>query len=188
LMTGFQEVDEVIGSEGLVEFYSTDGELLSLFYHRVIALSAPVDVVLVGERGGLDSLLLRRLQRTFRNRGEVYLRRAFKAEDVAPTIRAMEGEEVVVVDPYHHFKGYSQIVGAMRGREGREFVFSLMDRERRGSVFGLHSAHSIFKLEDRGRGFKVKLIKSPTRGEVEFSYGKWEIYGRYERGLLRWIH
>jgi hypothetical protein len=47
---------------------------------------------------------------------------------------------MILVDPYHHRKLYGEIVSATRNAE-RVFIFSFMDREKEGSIFGLHSAH-----------------------------------------------
>jgi hypothetical protein len=49
-------------------------------------------------------------------------------------------EDMILVDPYHHRKLYGEIVSAIRNA-GRVFIFSFMDREKEGSIFGLHSAH-----------------------------------------------
>ncbi|MDT7876767.1 MAG: hypothetical protein RQ872_08640 [Sulfolobaceae archaeon] len=86
-----------------------------------------------------DPELIRRFREIFNVKGEIYIRRAFKAEDVKPTIEAMN-EDMILVDPYHHRKLYGEIVSAIRNA-GRVFIFSFMDREKEGSIFGLHSAH-----------------------------------------------
>jgi hypothetical protein len=86
MITGFDEIDRIISPDRIVEFYSTDREILWLFYHRVIVLSSPIKVVIVGERGGIDPELIRRFREIFNVKGEIYIRRAFKAEDVKPTI------------------------------------------------------------------------------------------------------
>ncbi|BCS93930.1 hypothetical protein [Metallosphaera javensis (ex Sakai et al. 2022)] len=188
-ITGFQELDRITQDDEFVEFYSSDWELLRLFYHRVIAISSPILVVIVSERGGLDPVLVRRFQRIFNVSGDVKLRRAFKAEDVEPTIRAMEDRELVVVDPYHHKnrREYTRIVGALRERRSRRFLFSYMDREREGSVFGLHTAHSVIRLERSRTGFRAIVLKSVTVDNVEIPYGLWDIYGRGEEGLMKWL-
>jgi len=97
-----------------VEFFSTDYDLLRIFYHRVIAISAPVYVVVVSERGGLDPYLIGRFQNVFDNHAEVYIRRAFKAEDVPITIDSMGDNDLIVIDPYHHRKNYTKIVSSLR--------------------------------------------------------------------------
>ncbi len=66
LTTGFPFLDEIIKRDDIVEFFSTDYDLLRIFYHRVIAISAPVYVVVVSERGGLDPYLIGRFQKRFR--------------------------------------------------------------------------------------------------------------------------
>ncbi|AWS00214.1 hypothetical protein [Metallosphaera hakonensis] len=187
--TGFPELDRILKEDNLVEFYSLDQELLRLFYHRVIAISSPIMVVIVSERGGLDPVLVRRFQRTFGTEGEVRLRRAFKVEDVEPTLKSMGDTELIVIDPYHHRKPreYSKIVGALREKRGRKFVFSYMDREKEGSTFGLHSAQSVIKLERSHSGFRAIIVKSVLIDNIEIPFGLWSIYGRTEEGLMKWI-
>ncbi|MEM3213913.1 MAG: hypothetical protein QXX88_03370, partial [Metallosphaera sp.] len=177
LTTGFPEIDRAVQDDEFVEFFSLDWDLLRLLYHRAIALSSPSTVVIVSERGGLDPTLVKRFQRIFGTEGEVSLRRAFKAEDVAPTIKAMVGDELIVIDPYHHRKTseYQKIVGALRGK--KVFMFSYMNREREGSLFGLHSAHSVIKLEKTRTGFVARLVKSVTLDNISVSYGFWSLFG-----------
>jgi hypothetical protein len=183
-------LDRLIEKDDFVEFYSLDREFLYTFYHRVLVVSAPVKVVIVAERGGLDPLLIERFRRIFGWKGEIYLRRAFKVEDVKPTIEAMEEVEgnLVVVNPYHHRRKYAEIVSALRKSEGRKFLFSFMDREKEGSIFGTHSAHAIIKLEPGTRGFRAVLKKSVTYSEIDIPFGFWEIYGKSEgEGLIKWM-
>lgn len=177
-----------------MEFYSTDKDLLYTFYHRVIALSAPVKVIITSERGGIDPLLIERFRRIFGNRGEVFIRRAFKAEDLVPTIEAMDKmvlADLIIIDPYHHHKRslYDSIVSAIRRAKGsKKFIFSFMDREKEGSIFGLHSVHSIIELKRGNRGFKAVFRKSTVVEEVEIPYSFWEIFGMDSgEGLLSWI-
>ncbi|QKR01072.1 hypothetical protein GWK48_07760 [Metallosphaera tengchongensis] len=151
-----------------------------------MVLSSPVKVILVSERGGIDPLLIERFRRIFQKYDEIYIRRAFKVEDVRPTIEAMGGE-FVLVDPYHHRKKYTEIVSGIRRAQGRKFIFSFMDREREGSVFGLHTAHSLIKLEGTGSGFRAKILKSVSVENIEIPFGTWEIFGRSEEGLVRWL-
>ncbi|WP_338602636.1 hypothetical protein V6M85_02620 [Sulfolobus tengchongensis] len=189
LRTGFALLDRIISKDEVVEFYSNDERLLRIFYHRVAALSAPIYVVLVSERGGLDPYLIGRFQDIFNNHNEVYLRRAFKAEDVPPTIESMRDNDLIIIDPYHHNKIYDEIVSAIRKVKGRKFIFSFMDRERKGSIFGLHSAHSLIKLEMGIRGFKFVIKKSVTIKEIEIPASILTLYGKIEEdeGLMRWI-
>jgi hypothetical protein len=134
MITGFD--DRIISPDRIVEFYSTDREILWLFYHCVIVLSSPIKVVIVGEGGGIDPELIRRFREIFNVKGEIYIRRAFKAEDVKP-LEAMN-EDMILVDPYHHRKLYGEIVSAIR----EEFSSSaLWIGKRRAQFFGLHSAH-----------------------------------------------
>jgi hypothetical protein len=187
MITGFDEIDRIISPDRMVEFYSTDREILWLFYHRVIVLSSPIKVVIVGERGGIDPELIRRFREIFNVKGEIYIRRAFKAEDVKPTIEAMN-EDMILVDPYHHRKLYGEIVSAIRNA-GRVFIFSFMDREKEGSIFGLHSAHSLIRLERRSnKSFSFKIIKSVNTDEVEIPYSIWELFGKSKgEGLLTFL-
>lgn len=144
--------------------------------------------MVVSERGGLDPVLVRRFQRIFNVTGSVKLRRAFKAEDVEPTIRAMGDMELIVIDPYHHRNGreYSKIVGALRERRG-SVSCSVTWIGREGSTFGLHSAHSVIKLERTRTGFRAVIMKSVIIDNVEIPYGLWDIYGRGDEGLMRWL-
>jgi len=189
LTTGFPYLDEIIKKDEIVEFYSLDDDLLRVFYHKVIAISAPVFVVVVSERGGLDPYLVKRFQNVFGNHSEVYIRRAFKAEDVPETIKAMGDNDLIVIDPYHHRKDYDKIVSALRKGKGRKFIFSFMDREREGSIFGLHTAHTVIKLVRSKRGFRFVIVKSVTTREIEIPNSLWELYGKaveYE-GLLKYL-
>ncbi|BFI76841.1 hypothetical protein [Sulfurisphaera ohwakuensis] len=188
LRTGFAFLDEIIEKDQIVEFFSPDEELLRIFYHRVIALSSPVYVVVVSERGGLDPYLVKRFQRIFSNEEEVYIRRAFKAEDVPLTIESMGDDDLIIIDPYHHKKEYTRIVAAIRKGKGRKFLFSFLDREREGSIFGSHTAHSIIKIVRSKRGFKFIFIKSVITREIEIPNSIWDLYDKVnEEGLLRWL-
>mgnify|MGYP001772560771 CR=1 FL=1 len=189
-MTGFKELDSLIAEDSWVEFYSEDVDLLAEFYSRVIAISShpSIKVLVIAERGGLDPWRVRSYQRVFGVEGKVLVRRAFKAEDIPPSVEAMGEGDLIVINPYGFFRLYSAIVGALRKRRvGRTFVFSPFDRERRGSIFGLHSAHSIIKLERGVRGVRFKLIKSPNHGEVELSYPIQELFGKESVGLELWL-
>ncbi|GGU00957.1 hypothetical protein GCM10007116_17750 [Sulfodiicoccus acidiphilus] len=73
-----------------------------------------------------------------------------------------------MLDYYHHFRGYSQIVGAMG-----EFVFSLMDSERRGSASPRPTPCSSWSTG----GFSRSGWSEPYG---VFSCGKREIFGHYE--------
>ena len=186
MITGFKEIDEIIMKDQIVEFYSEDRDLLTLFYHRVIVLSSPVKVVIVAERGGIDPTLVERFENIFQKKEEIYIRRAFKAEDVKPTIEAM-GKEMIIIDPYHHKRLYTQIVSAIRNA-GKVFIFSAMDREKEGSIFGLHTSHSLIKLTRGKRGFSFRIIKSVTIGDIEIPYSFWDIYGKSEgEGLITFM-
>ena len=187
MITGFEEIDRIISPDRIVEFYSTDKEILWLFYHRVIVLSSPIKVVIVGERGGIDPELIRRFREIFNARGEIYIRRAFKAEDVRPTIEAMN-EDMIIVNPYHHRKLYGEIVPAIRNA-GRVFIFSFMNREKEGSIFGLHSAHSLIEIKRRGeKGIAFRIVKSVIRSEIEIPYPIWEIFNKNQgEGLLNFM-
>jgi hypothetical protein len=189
-MTGFRELDSLIARDLWVEFYSEDADLLVEFYSRVIALSSypSIKVLVIAERGGLDPWKIRSYQRIFGVDGKVLIRRAFKAEDVPPSVEAMGDGNLIVINPYGFFRLYSEIVGALRKRRvAKTFVFSPFDRERRGSIFGLHSAHSIVKLERGVRGIRFKLVKSPNHGEVELTYPIQELFGKESVGLELWL-
>ncbi|MGC9105384.1 MAG: hypothetical protein ACP5HQ_03035 [Thermoprotei archaeon] len=189
MLTGFPELDEIIAKDEWVEFYSEDLDLLEEFYSRVIALSSHpfVKVLVVAERGGLDPWKVKSYQRAFGVNGRVLVRRAFKPEDVGPSVEAMGAGDLVVINPYGFFRLYTHIVGAMRRRGGRTFVFSPFDREKRGSVFGLHSAHSVIEVTRGSRGVRFRVVKSPDHGEVELSYPIQSLFGRESVGLEAWL-
>lgn len=191
LMTGFQIIDRIIEKDEIVEFYSIDERLLYNFYHRVIVLSSPVNVIIIGERGGIDPLLIERFRRIFEKSDEIFIRRAFKVEDVRPTVEAMGKGDLILINPYHHGKNYTEIVGAIRrkafNREEKIFIFSNVDRRVKGSTFGLHSANSVIELKSTKRGFIAKIVKSVIAKEVEIPYGFWDIYGKYDDGLMKWL-
>ncbi len=185
---GFKEIDSIIRRDKIVEFYSVDEELLFLIYHRTLVLSSPIKLVIVAERGGIDPRLIERYEHIFLKKSEIYIRRAFKAEDVKPTIEAMGDGELVILDPYHHGKLYTEIVSSIRKRKGRTFIFSIMDREKEGSIFGLHSSHSLIKITRRVRGFSFIIMKSVTVDNVEIPYSLWEILGKSDgEGLMNFI-
>jgi hypothetical protein len=92
-----------------------------------------------------------------------------------------------VINPYGFFRLYSHIVGSMRARRGRTFVFSPFDRERRGSVFGLHSAHSVIEVRRTYRGVRFRVVKSPSHAEVELVYPIQSLFGRSSIGLEAWL-
>ncbi|AWR96225.1 hypothetical protein DFR86_00805 [Acidianus sulfidivorans JP7] len=190
LNTGFPFLDSIIGKDEIVEFFSTDYELLSVFYHRVIAYSAPVHVVIVSERGGLNPYLIKRFQNIFNNYNEIFLRRAFKVEDVDLTIDSMGDNDLVIIDPYHHRKDYAKIISSLRKGKGRKFLFSFMNREKEGSTFGLHSAHSIIKLVRDKSGFRFIVIKSVSVREIEIPNSIYDLYGKKteeDSGLLKYL-
>ncbi len=144
-------------------------------------------MIIIGERGGIDPLLIARFKRIFQRDGEIYIRRAFKAEDVRPTIDSM-GDEFIVINPYYYRKNYTETVAGIRKTKGRKFLFSNMNREVKGSLFGAHSAHSMIKLERGKRGFKATIIKSVIVREIEIPFGFWEIFGKDDgEGLMKWI-
>ncbi|WP_449463351.1 hypothetical protein PQ610_03045 [Tardisphaera miroshnichenkoae] len=187
MRTGFDELDEVIADDWVVEFFSVNARLLFSFYHRAIVESAPVNVLVVGERGGLDPYLLIQIARAI-GRGpveeELVVRRAFKAEDVPPSIESFEGE-LVVIDPYHHGRLQDRVASAIKEREGRTFLFSFGDRRRFGSAFGWHVASSVIELREVEGGFKARVVKSPSHPEVELAFSS--VFWRGEEGLSRWL-
>ncbi|MEJ2775913.1 hypothetical protein WIW90_06780 [Sulfolobaceae archaeon RB850M] len=133
-----------------------------------------------------DPELIRRFREIFNVKGEIYIRRAFKAEDVKPTIEVMN-EDMILVDPYHHRKLHGEIVSAIRNA-GRVFIFSFMDREKEGSIFRSSFCSSI-RLERRSnKSFSFKIIKSVNTDEVEIPYSIWELFGKSKgEGLLTFL-
>lgn len=187
MRTGFDGLDEIIADDWIVEFFSVNARLLFSFYHRVIVESAPVNVLVVGERGGLDPYLLIQIARAT-GRGPVeeglIVRRAFKAEDVPSSIESFDGD-LVVIDPYHHNKLQNRVASAIKERGGRTFLFSFGDRKRYGSAFGWHVASSVIELKEVEGGFKAKVVKSPSHPELELTFSS--IFWRGDEGLSRWL-
>lgn len=189
---GLPAVDRVLSTEQRVEFFSRDRDsthYLYLLYHRCIALSSPLRVVLAVERGWLDPSLVFRLRKSLGTAGgEVTVARAFKPEDLGPTVDSTPTDlDMVVIDPYGFRRGYNSFVSSMRRRDGRTFIFSPMDRTRRGSLWGIHSDHAVLEVVGRGRGLRLVLLKHPMMGEREFQFSRWEILtGTVEEGLTRW--
>jgi len=100
----------------------------------------------------------------------------------------MGDEDLIIIDPYHYKREYTRIVAAIRKGKGRKFLFSFLDREREGSIFGSHTAHSIIKIVKSKRGFRFIVIKSVITKEIEIPNSIWDLYGKVnEEGLLRWL-
>jgi hypothetical protein len=189
MSTGFRELDYLMQDDAVTEFFSTSYPLLTSFYHLTVVESAPVGLLVVGERGGLNPYALLQLARALGKEGigeAVYLRRAFKAEDVPDSVSAFSGP-LIVVDPYHHGKLGDRIAGAIKERGDRTLLFSFGDRRRFGSAFGWHVATSVFFLREVKGGFKVKLVKSPVFPEVELSYSTGSLFGQAGDGLFPWL-
>ncbi len=187
MKTGFDELDEVIADDWTVEFFSINARLIFSFYHRVIVESAPVNVLVVGERGGLDPYLLIQIARAIGRESveeKLIIRRAFKAEDVPPSIESFDGD-LVIIDPYHHNRLQGSVASAIKERGDRTFLFSFGDRRKFGSVFGWHVASSVIELKEVEGGFKARLIKSPSHPEVELAFSS--VFWRAEQGLSRWL-
>lgn len=189
IVTGFSLIDRLLERDKIVEFYSEDAELLEILYHRVAVLSSPIYLLVVGEHGGLDPSLILRFQRITGKRDEIFLRRAFKAEDVSASISAFDSDkDLIIINPYVFGKEYTEVVGEVRKRKGKTFIFSLFNREKRGSVFGLHTAHSIIRVDRSKRGFKFVFIKHVYVGNIEVPFGFYDLYAFEEReGLLHWM-
>lgn len=193
LSTGFDEIDKLISEDKIVEFYSTDSDILYDIYHRVIAFSSPINVVITGERGGIDPLILKKFERILGRKVDVMIRRAFKAEDVSPSIKSFDpNEDLIIIDPYHYlgkYIEYTKIVSAIRFRNARTLIFSFMDREKSGSIFGLHTAHAVIEVKKGIKGFQFRLKKSVSVGYIEIPYSFYDLFIKPNKNssLITWL-
>ncbi|BCU66630.1 hypothetical protein HS7_00670 [Sulfolobales archaeon HS-7] len=183
MRTGIPEVDELIRTEERVEFFGSWNDVL-LLAHRTAAISAPISVVIVQEFGRLDPFTIKRFQRILQNSSLIYVKRAFKAEDVAPTIDSVEGE-VIVIDPYHHGKLFTKISSSLRRRA---FVFTREINDRPyADHFNLHEMNAIIRVKKGYKGYLFQLIKHPSRPYSEIRVSIHEMLGKaYSPGLLQW--
>ncbi len=189
MKTGFPEVDDIIAYDAITEFFSLDYNLLFSFYHKVIVESAPIDLLLVGERGGLNPYSLTQLARVLGISNiddKIFVRRAFKVEDVPASISSFKGE-LIIVDPYHHGKFIDEIAASIKERGSRTLIFSFGNRLNYKSTFGWHVASSILELKETKGGFKVRLIKSPAFPEFELKYPVGALYCDEKTGLGPWL-
>ena len=182
---GIESVDRLLEGNERVEFYG-DWDVVLYLAHRAVAASAPVNVVVVQDFGLFDPFLVKRLQRVLGNSGEVYVRRAFKAEDVKATIESFEGD-VIVIDPYHHRKNYTEITSALR-RAVWAFTREVKGLPQ-GGAFNHHSMHVIVKVSRGKWGYRFRFVKHPLLSDVEIPLSVKEIAngGIQERGLLAFI-
>ncbi len=181
---GVESVDRLLEGNERVEFYG-DWDAVLFLAHRAVAASAPVNVVVVQDFGLFDPFLVKRLQRLLNNEGEVYVRRAFKAEDVKATIESFRGE-VIVVDPYHHRKAYTEITSALRRAV---WVFT---REVKGlpqgGAFNHHSMHVMVRVSRGKWGFRFRFVKHPLLPDFELPISLNELYrGEEEKGLIAYM-
>ncbi|BCU71469.1 hypothetical protein [Stygiolobus caldivivus] len=178
-----ENIDSILSSNERVEFYGGWDDVLFLA-HRAVAASAPVNVVLVQEFGKFDPFLVKKFQRLLGNTSEVFIRRAFKAEDVKPTIESFD-KELIVIDPYFHGKKYTEITSSLR-REVWVFTREVRGLPQ-GGAFNHHSMHVIVKVKRSKWGFRFYLIKHPTMPYMEIPVSIEGMYkGEESNGLLAW--
>ncbi|HLI46969.1 MAG TPA: hypothetical protein VKU94_07235 [Geobacterales bacterium] len=190
LITGFEELDKYLAEDDIIEFYSEQSIALDIIYHRVLALLAPVNLIIVGVRGGFDPLIFRTFCRIFnRNNVNLYIQRAFKAEDIEPTLLESKNSlPLVIYNPYGYRRLYARIVSAIKNSRSKVLIFSPIDRKKNGSTLGAHVAHSIIELKEAKNGIKARIIKSVTTGPITFEFTKGMIYYNLrQKSLLDWI-
>gem|GEM_PF-416147 len=185
--TGLGSLDALLEEDHVTEIFSRDPYLIGSLCHRTVVESAPVAVVVVGERGGLNPYLLLRISRALGRsvsvRDLVLVKRAFKAEDVPPTISSLEGD-VVVIDPYHHGKLCGLIAAAVKEREGRTMLFSPRDRRKACGAYSWHVPSTIIELRSMSHGFEALVLKSPRFPEMAVSLPPALAFE--EKGLMLW--
>ena len=168
---GIESVDRLLEGNERVEFYG-EWDVVLYLAHRAVAASAPVNVVIVQDFGLFDPFLVKRLQRAINNPGEVYVRRAFKAEDVKATIESFDGE-VIVIDPYHHGKSYTEITSALR-RTVWAFTREVKGLPQ-GGAFNHHSMHVIVRVTRGKWGYRFRFMKHPLLPDMEIPVSVEEI-------------
>ena len=181
---GIENIDKILEGNERVEFYGNWEDVLFLA-HRAVASSAPINVVIVQEFGKFDPFLVKKFQRITGNYGEIVIRRAFKAEDVKPTIDSFQGE-VIVIDPYFHRKNYTVITSALRRNV---WVFTReVNGLPQGGAFNHHSMHVIVRVSSSKWGYRFYIKKHPLMPELEIPISIEGIYrGEEYKGLLAWV-
>lgn len=188
-ITGLEEIDVYLKNEEIIEFYSTSSEALDLIYHRTIVLLSPLNLLIVKTYGGLNPLLINTFKRIIgKHRIDLGIRRAFKAEEIAESIRGFDiNEKLIIYNPYSFKKLYANIIGAIKSRRTRTIIFSLMNRRKEGSTFGLHIAHTVIEIKEYRKGLGFKFIKSPIVGNIEIKIPLTSILGNYKIELTNWF-
>jgi hypothetical protein len=188
-ITGLEELDEYLKNEEIIEFYSTSQKALDLIYHRMIVMLSPLNLLIVKTYGGLNPAYLNIFKRILRKHEiDIGIRRAFKAEEIAESIKAFEEDkDLIIYNPYGFRKLYARLIGAIKARRARTIIFSLMDRKEQGSTFGLHIAHTVIEIKEYRRGLGFKFIKSPIVGEIEIKIPLNLILNSYKIELTNWF-
>lgn len=179
MMTGIQEIDEMIYRDKIVGFKFEDEVFMRIFYHRTIVESAPVSLLLVGD-ARIDPYLLRAFSRITEKEVEdkVRVRRAFKREDVVPTLNSFAGD-LIIVNPYIY--GCS-IYPSLIKRKGRTFLFFTTEKTY------LRAESSILELRREKEGdMIVRVRKSPSHPELKVKFPAYLLHCKEEFGLSKWL-
>jgi len=190
LITGFEELDKYLSKDEIIEFYSEKQDALDIIYHRILAIIAPANLIIVGARGGFNPLIFKRFCRIFNKiNPELYIQRAFKAEDIEPSIIDKKSDlPLVIYNPYTYRKLYANIIKAIRNSRNRVLIFSLMDRKRKGSTLGAHIAHSMIELRKDMRGFQARIVKSVLVAPITIKLSREMVYHNATTStLLDWV-
>ena len=187
-ITGLKELDEYLKNEEIIEFYSISRKALDLLYHRTIVMLSPLNLLIVKTYGGLNPAYLNTFKRILKTEVDIGIRRAFKAEEIAESIKAFEEDkDLIIYNPYGFRKFYAKLIGAIKARRARTIIFSSMNRKKEGSMLGLHIAHTVIEIKEYKRGLGFKFIKSPIIDEIEIKIPLNLILNNYKIELTNWL-
>ncbi len=179
LKVGIEDLDRLISNDNVVGFSFQESALMGLFYHRALVESAPVDLVLVGS-AEIDPYLVNTFSRILGKSVVelVHVRRAFKREDVLPTLDSFKGD-LIIVEPYiYHSHIYS---GLMKRKGSRTFLFFTSETNT------LRAETSILDLYRHGKEIMVKVRKSPSYPKTTVKFPIYQLYCKEEVGLAKWL-
>jgi len=182
LKIGIEEIDKIIEKDRVVGFRFQDRKLMKIMYHRALVESAPVNLILLGERCRiLEPYLLLSFSRILgKSLDGIKVKRAFKREDVFPTIESMYGN-LIIMNPYVYGNVYDSL---MRRREGKTFLFYLNE------PVGLRAETSILDIEkiEKRNLFSIIVRKSPSYPNLRMTFPTRILYFRQEQGILKWVN
>jgi|BEDMetMinimDraft_2_1075160.scaffolds.fasta_scaffold02630_2 hypothetical protein len=157
LIVGIKEIDYLIKGFETVEFFG-NWKYTQLLAHKALASSSYVELLIVQRFGGVNPFLIKRLGGTW---DRIKVRRVFKAEEVPTALDSIEGEEVIVINPYLYSKLKDIITAKLRRRA---FIFNKGEELPLGGNFNYHSMHEIIKVSKVRKGILVKVIKGKNEG------------------------